>query len=233
MTEKSKQEIPLTVGLLGISTEAISQSKWGYCLFPVGPYDMKTGQREWVRVRIHAMEDIRKERDVVVANPQGDVKEHTPVELSYEKEVGGYERVGESTPLPIKLEFFKTKKETTELQSSLGCTIDDHDYESDSMDCQRRSKFLLEYKITENGTLVDGDRLIFKVQFSDDETTWYDYQNGPFGYLAEEESTTPCNKSVSGDCAGEYMRVVVTTDYTNADPTTNYFTVTVKVTLVN
>lgn len=116
------------------------------------------------------------------------------------------------------------------MHSAVALKLDDTDYSSSPLLCTTAKKFLLEYRITETGTLVDGDRLIIKVEFSDDLTNWHLYQNGPFGYLAEEESTTPCNKCVDGDCVGEYMRVTLRTDYTNADPTANYFTATVKVT---
>jgi hypothetical protein len=47
------------------------------------------------------MEDVRANRDIIVGNEQGEVKEHTPVELSYEKTAGGYQRVGEDNPLPV------------------------------------------------------------------------------------------------------------------------------------
>jgi len=117
------------------------------------------------------------------------------------------------------------------MHDEVDLTSDDTDYTSDYVPCPTHDAFLLEYAITENGTLVDGDRLIIKIEFSDDATNWYIYQNGPFGYLAEEESTTPCNKCVSGNCIGEYIRVTITTDYANADPSTNYFTITVKITL--
>lgn len=124
-------------------------------------------------------------------------------------------------------------KGTRLLHSAVDLTVDDTDYSSGPIDSRKARKFLLEYGITETGALVDGDRLLIKVEFSDDQSTWYLYQNGPFGSLAEEESTTPCNKCVSGDCVGEYMRVTVTTDYTNADPSANYFTITTKVALMD
>lgn len=127
-------------------------------------------------------------------------------------------------------------KKTFTTHTALALTTDDTNYSSGVLNCKIAEKFLLQYRITENGVLVDGDRLIFKIEFADEEDAragnWYLYTNGPFGYLAEEESTTPCNMCVSGDCAGEYMRVTVRTDYTNADPTTNYFIVTVKATLM-
>lgn len=127
-------------------------------------------------------------------------------------------------------------KKTFKTHDALALTTDNLDYNSGILNCIIARKFLLQYRITENGVLVDGDRLIFRVEFADEEDAragnWHIYQNGPFGYLAEEESTTPCNKSVSGDCVGEYMRVTVRTDYTNANPAANYFIITNKVTLM-
>lgn len=124
------------------------------------------------------------------------------------------------------------RKKTYDLHTALALTVDDTDYPSEEIDCSQEAKFLLMYDITETGVLVNGDRVIFTIQFREPGGTWRDYANGPFGFLAEEESTTPCNKAVSGDCIGEKMRLIATTDYTNADPTTNYFTITTKLTLL-
>ena len=124
------------------------------------------------------------------------------------------------------------RKATYLMHNAVALTTDDTDYASEETDCMQESKLLLLYDITETGVLVDGDRLRIRVQFREAGGTWRDYSNGPFNVLYEEESTTPCNICLSGDCVGEKMRVVVTTDYTNADPTANYFTITSKVTLM-
>ena len=124
------------------------------------------------------------------------------------------------------------RKTTRLMLDALDLTTDDHDYPSEELDCNPYSKFLIMYDIVETGVLVDGDRLRIRVQYRELGGTWRDYANGPFGALYEEESTTPCNFAVSGDCVGEKMRIVVTTDYTNADPTTNYFTITVNISLM-
>lgn len=92
---------PLKVGMLGLSVDTINQGEWGYVYLPLGPRDATVaGGREWVRFKVRALEAIRAERDIIVANAQGDIKEHTPVELSYEKSEGGFQRVTEDFPLP-------------------------------------------------------------------------------------------------------------------------------------
>jgi len=130
----------------------------------------------------------------------------------------------------------KPRKTTYDVFAALNLTVDDEDYLSTDyfpeVDCMQEEKFLIMYDLTETGTLVDGDRLRIVVQFREAGGVWRDYSNGPFNVLYEEESTTPCNICVSGDCVGEKLRVVVTTDYTNADPTANYFTVTCEVTVM-
>ncbi len=130
----------------------------------------------------------------------------------------------------------KPRKPTYSVFDALDLTVDDTDYPSTEyfpeIDCMQEEKFILMYDITETGVLVDGDRLRFQVQFREAGGTWRTLYNGPFGALYEEESTTPCNIAVVGDCIGEKMRVVITTDYTNATPANNYFTVTCKITVM-
>jgi len=126
----------------------------------------------------------------------------------------------------------KYQKVTKKIFPSTDLTSDDTTYNGTEVNCEHHSKFLLMYRITETGTLVDGDRVRLQIQFREEDGTWHDYQNGPFGSLYEEESTTPCNKCVSGNCIGERIRLIVITDYANADPTSNYFTVEADVTLM-
>ncbi len=130
----------------------------------------------------------------------------------------------------------KIRQITHPLFDDLDLTVDDTDYLSTAyfpeITCMPSSKFLIMYDITETGVLVNGDRVFFIVQFREAGGTWRDYRNGLFGSLVEEESTTPCNISVSGVCVGERMRVIALTDYTNATPANNYFTITVKITLL-
>lgn len=123
-------------------------------------------------------------------------------------------------------------KATTVMHNAVALTVDDTTTSSAELDCSQAKKFLLGYDLTETGTLVDGDRVRINVQFRKDSGTWRDYQVGPFVSLYEEESTTPCNRCVSGDCVGENIRVQVVTDYTNTNPTANYFTITAEITLM-
>lgn len=110
--------------------------------------------------------------------------------------------------------------------------VDDTEYVAAEIDCEIYTDFLLLYEITETGSLVDGDRIRLQIQFRPAGGTWTDLYNGPFGALFEEESTTPCEICVYGRCIGERMRLIVTTDYTNATPANNYFTITSHVTLM-
>lgn len=97
----AKQVVPLHVGMLGWSAEAISKDESGYCYFPVGEIDETfLGGRKWVKLRLTASEDVRAEKDIIVADTISNVKEHTPVELSYERAAGGFQRVTEQFPLP-------------------------------------------------------------------------------------------------------------------------------------
>ena len=123
------------------------------------------------------------------------------------------------------------KKTTLEIFPSTDLSVDDTTYNGTEVDCMQEEKFLLMYRITETGSLVDGDRVRMIVQFRERGGTWHNYETGPFGALYEEESTTPCEKSVSGDCIGEKMRLQAVTDYTNATPANNYFTLVADVTL--
>lgn len=116
--EVPKQEIPLSIGLTGVSLEAISQDDWGYCKFPVGPKDERfKGGRVWVPVKVVAIEPVRERREVTVYDDQKGIKEATPVELSYELAEGGYQRAGEDHPLPVtagsKVVNYVTKEATT------------------------------------------------------------------------------------------------------------------------
>lgn len=99
-----EKTIPLRMGMLGMSIDEIPAGAWGFAKLPIGPRDPTMwGGREWVRIKVRAMEEVRANRDIIVANDQGEIKEHTPVELSYEKATGGYQRVGQSYPLPITM----------------------------------------------------------------------------------------------------------------------------------
>lgn len=101
----SEEKIAVTMGMLGMSLENITKGSRGFVMLPLGPRDLTmAGGRKWVKIKVTAMEDVREFRDVIVGNDQGEVKEHTPVELSYEKSPqgsGSYQRVGEDFPLPV------------------------------------------------------------------------------------------------------------------------------------
>ncbi len=126
-----------------------------------------------------------------------------------------------------------TPRKTTYLILSAEALTDELAHNSQEIDCMQESRFLLGYDITETGAIANGDIIQFQVQFRSAGGTWRDFTRGPFGALFEEESTTPCNKSIDGACEGEKMRVVVTATYTGSgDPGNIYYTATVEVTLM-
>ena len=91
----------LKLGLLGRSLDVFEKGKLGLCGFPTGePNTAFAGGREWEIFEAEAQETVRAQREIVVTDLQGRVKEHTPVELSYELVSGRFQRVTETTPLP-------------------------------------------------------------------------------------------------------------------------------------
>uniref|UniRef100_A0A6M3J487 Uncharacterized protein n=1 Tax=viral metagenome TaxID=1070528 RepID=A0A6M3J487_9ZZZZ len=99
---KEADNIPIEIGMMGFSLEDIDQGKKGMCVMPLGVRDStKWGGRKWVRIKLGAAEAMRANRDIIIANEQGEAKEHTPVELSYQSVDGPYQRVTELFPLPI------------------------------------------------------------------------------------------------------------------------------------
>lgn len=111
LTEKAAVT-ELEIAVKGISLEAISKGKQGYCMLSLGKIDeTKQGGRKWVRKKVTAMEDIRANHEVIVANMQGEVKE--TVELVYEKHSGELQRVGEKYPLPISRKASHTSQLVT------------------------------------------------------------------------------------------------------------------------
>lgn len=79
-------------------------------------------------------------------------------------------------------------------------------YTSASINCSGYRKFLLEINL--DVTLAPTDIQIF-VQFSDDNTTFYNYMNGPFGCLLYEDAAGDKLECVSGDCLAAYIRIYV------------------------
>jgi hypothetical protein len=138
VTSSNVQVIPLEMGMLGMSLQDIPMGKKGYVKMPVGARNLTmAGGRQWVKLKVTAMEDVRLFRDVIVGNDQGEVKEHTPVELSYEKAAGGYQRVGELNPLPVQTnmgiydDYARLLYTTSELSYAIGTNA--HAADSDNV----------------------------------------------------------------------------------------------------
>jgi len=73
-------------------------------------------------------------------------------------------------------------------------------------------------------TLAPTD-IVIRVEFSDDDVTYYRYVEGPFGDLRYEDVAGAKLESVPGKCIAPYMRIYVVATGTDA---TNKFTLTVK-----
>lgn len=124
---------PIKMGMIGMSVEDIEIGKQGYVMLPIGVRNPTMwGGREWVRIKVTAMEDVRANRDIIVGNEQGEIKEHTPVELSYEKATGGYQRAGEGYPLPTtKANIYDDYKEISFTATEQEYTIGTAAHEAD------------------------------------------------------------------------------------------------------
>lgn len=98
-------------------------------------------------------------------------------------------------------------------------------YTSASVDCSGYRKFLLEINL--DVTLAPTD-INIQVQFSDDDVTFYNFMNGPFGSLLYEDSAGDKLACVSGDCLAQYIRVYVLSSGCDAS---NTFLLTCKLIL--
>lgn len=98
-------------------------------------------------------------------------------------------------------------------------------YTSAAVDCSGYRKFLIEMNV--DVTLVPTD-LNIQVQFSDDNATFYNYMNGPFGSLMYEDGAGDKLECVSGDCLAQYVRLYILSSGCDA---TNKFTLTAKLVL--
>lgn len=66
--------------------------------------------------------------------------------------------------------------------------------------------------------------IVFDVEFSNDNVTFYKYMNGPFGDLRYEDGAGNKNEAIFGRCPAKYIRVKATATGTSAS---NTFTVSV------
>lgn len=67
--------------------------------------------------------------------------------------------------------------------------------------------------------------IVIRVQFSDDNVTYYNLMNGPFGDLRYEDTAGAKLEAVFGNIMASYMKVYVLSSGCDA---TNFFTLTVK-----
>ncbi len=92
--------------------------------------------------------------------------------------------------------------------------------ESASFNCSAFHDFLLMLNIAIAGTPTD---ILFEIQFSEDDTNWFTFMNGPFGDLRYEDAAGDKTESISSRCLGKYIRLTAVATGTAANDT---FTVT-------
>jgi hypothetical protein len=86
-------EEKVEIGTTGIALEHIDAGETGEAYIPA----LKK------RVRVYAVEEIRKNRDIIIVGANNSAQEHTPTELKYETWQQTWERVGEPHPLPVTM----------------------------------------------------------------------------------------------------------------------------------
>ena len=90
----------LPVGSLGICHTAIANNAWGEASIHYIPPQAK-GQWELGTYQIHALENIRENRDIIIVSANNGAIEHTPQELKYMTRAEIWQRVDEDHPLPV------------------------------------------------------------------------------------------------------------------------------------
>ena len=98
---------------------------------------------------------------------------------------------------------------------------------SKSFICDEYSDFLLLYEVAKDGTVPDTSTVQFYVRFHDRKDKIYNYEDGAFGLLLEEESSVPCLRAFRGRCIGREMSVKAVAS--GSLSTSNYFTVGARV----
>ena len=108
-----------------------------------------------------------------------------------------------------------------------GITFDDDPttYTADGLDVSAYHEFLLLLDLAVVQTPTD---IVIRVQFSDDDVTYYTYMNGPFGDLRYEDSAGAKAEVIHGQCMAPFMRLYVAATGTDG---TDKFILTAKAVL--
>lgn len=96
---------------------------------------------------------------------------------------------------------------------------------SSAVDCRNYRSFLLYLDLDSTNTPTD---ILFDVEFSDDNVTFYKYKDGYFGNLRYEDTACASGQyeCVPDKCYGNFMRLTATATGTTAQ---NIFTITAKI----
>lgn len=91
----------LPIGSLGLAQVAIAVDKWGETFIHYVPYQQERFPPGTYKV--HALEDIRANRDVIVVDANNGVIEHTPQELKYLNRLNQWQNLMWLYPLPVTM----------------------------------------------------------------------------------------------------------------------------------
>jgi len=184
--------VKIQIGTMGISLEHINVGETGEAYFP----DLD------LRDVVYAVEEIRKNKEIIIIGAKNSAVEHTPTELKYETLEATWERVCEAHPLPVTIKHTKWafKEYTAAITRDDFCT----NAESPSADA---------LKPTAGKKLIVQDILIFASAASDvtieggDGVTYYKLYKC---YLAANGGSNVLNLGATLKNANDHLYISVT-----------------------
>lgn len=97
--------VKLPIGSLGLCYAAIEAGKWGEAYIhyvPEGPWT-EVGKFPPGHYKVHALEDIREFRDIIIIDANNGAIEHTPQEIKYMNRQMKWQNVNLDYPLPVTM----------------------------------------------------------------------------------------------------------------------------------
>lgn len=126
------------------------------------------------------------------------------------------------------MKYLGPKKQTTTITAINAVVLDDSPTSilSSAINCEEYKEFLLEVDVA---VTLAPTTVQFKVFFSDDDTTYYQYMKDFWGLLLYEDSAGAKTEALPGKIMGKYMKVQAVGVGTDA---ANKFTITAKAVMI-